>query len=81
MRAGVLATPGFFTNGIFLSGSVRESYFDSVIQDQLSSCQGDAHRFNVEDRGGLPKFAKVLQNTTLCGSDCGRASHPLRMFG
>ncbi len=37
MRAGVLATPGFFINGIFVSGSVSESSFESVIQEQLSS--------------------------------------------
>jgi len=37
MRAGVLGTPGFFINGVFLSGLVPQSTFESVIQQQLPS--------------------------------------------
>jgi hypothetical protein len=71
MRAGVLARPGFFINGIFLSGSVRESYFDSVIQDQLSSCQGDAHRFNLEDRGDCQSSRKSCRTPRCVGQIVG----------
>jgi protein-disulfide isomerase len=37
MRAGVLGTPAFFINGVFLSGLVPQSTFESVIQEQLPS--------------------------------------------
>jgi protein-disulfide isomerase len=36
MRAGVSGTPGFFINGIFLSGAQPEATFEKAIQDQLS---------------------------------------------
>ena len=37
MRAGVSGTPGFFINGIFLSGSQAESAFENLVQKQLSA--------------------------------------------
>jgi protein-disulfide isomerase len=37
MRAGVSGTPGFFINGIFLSGSQPESAFENLVQGQLSA--------------------------------------------
>jgi protein-disulfide isomerase len=37
MRAGVSGTPGFFVNGIFLSGSQPESAFENLVQEQLSA--------------------------------------------
>ena len=36
MRAGVSGTPGFFINGIFLSGALPEAAFEKTIQEQLS---------------------------------------------
>lgn len=36
-RAGVSGTPGFFINGIFLSGAQPEAAFEKIIQDQLSA--------------------------------------------
>ncbi len=35
MRAGVSGTPGFFINGIFLSGTQPEAIFEKAIQEQL----------------------------------------------
>jgi protein-disulfide isomerase len=37
MRAGVSGTPGFFINGIFLSGRQPESAFENLVQEQLSA--------------------------------------------
>jgi protein-disulfide isomerase len=37
MRAGVSGTPGFFINGIFLSGRQPESAFENLVQKQLSA--------------------------------------------
>jgi protein-disulfide isomerase len=37
MRAGVSGTPGFFINGIFMSGSQPESAFENLVQEQLSA--------------------------------------------
>ena len=37
MRAGVSGTPGFFINGIFISGAQPEATFDKLIQEQLSA--------------------------------------------
>lgn len=37
MRAGVSGTPGFFINGIFLSGAQPEAAFEKTIQEQLST--------------------------------------------
>jgi protein-disulfide isomerase len=37
MRAGVSGTPGFFINGIFMSGSQPESAFENLLQEQLSA--------------------------------------------
>jgi len=37
MRAGVSGTPGFFINGIFLSGAQPEATFEKVIREQLSA--------------------------------------------
>lgn len=37
MRAGVTGTPGFFINGIFLSGAQSEATFEKAIQEQLST--------------------------------------------
>ena len=37
MRAGVNGTPGFFINGIFLSGSQPERAFENLVQEQLSA--------------------------------------------
>jgi protein-disulfide isomerase len=36
-RAGVTGTPGFFINGIFLSGAQQESAFEAVIKDELAA--------------------------------------------
>lgn len=36
MRAGVIGTPGFFINGIFMSGAQPEATFEKVIQEQLA---------------------------------------------
>ncbi len=36
-RAGVSGTPGFFINGIFLSGAQPESTFEKTIQEELSA--------------------------------------------
>lgn len=37
MRAGVSGTPGFFINGIFLSGAQQEATFEKIIQEQLAA--------------------------------------------
>ena len=37
MRAGVSGTPGFFINGIFLSGVQPEATFEKTIQEQLTA--------------------------------------------
>jgi protein-disulfide isomerase len=37
MRAGVSGTPGFFINGIFLSGAQPEAAFEKTIQEQLTA--------------------------------------------
>jgi protein-disulfide isomerase len=37
MRAGVSGTPGFFVNGVFLSGAQPEATFDKLIEEQLSA--------------------------------------------
>ncbi len=37
MRVGVSGTPGFFINGIFLSGAQPESAFEKVIEEQLAA--------------------------------------------
>lgn len=37
MRAGVTGTPGFFINGIFVSGALPEAAFEKVIEEQLVS--------------------------------------------
>jgi len=39
MRAGVSGTPGFFINGVFMSGAQPEAVFERVIQDQLAAAQ------------------------------------------
>ena len=36
MRAGVTGTPGFFINGIFLSGAQPEATFEKLVQEQLN---------------------------------------------
>jgi protein-disulfide isomerase len=36
-RAGVSGTPGFFINGIFMSGAQPESAFEKAIEEQLTS--------------------------------------------
>ena len=38
-KAGVSSTPGFFVNGIFLSGAQPESAFEKVIEDQLRTAK------------------------------------------
>jgi len=37
MRAGVSGTPGFFINGIFVSGAQPEAAFDKIIDEQLAA--------------------------------------------
>jgi len=37
LRAGVSGTPGFFVNGIFMSGAQPEATFEKLIQEQLSA--------------------------------------------
>src|SRR5882724_2993317 len=37
MRAGVNGTPGFFINGVFLSGAQPEAVFEKAIEDQLAT--------------------------------------------
>jgi protein-disulfide isomerase len=37
MRAGVSGTPGFFINGVFISGAQPETAFEKIIQEQLSA--------------------------------------------
>jgi protein-disulfide isomerase len=37
MRAGVTGTPGFFVNGIFISGAQPEAAFEKLIQEQLAT--------------------------------------------
>ena len=37
MRAGVSGTPGFFINGIFMSGAQPESAFEKAIEEQLAT--------------------------------------------
>jgi protein-disulfide isomerase len=37
IRSGVSGTPGFFINGIFLSGAQPEAAFEKIIQEQLSA--------------------------------------------
>jgi protein-disulfide isomerase len=37
MRAGVTGTPGFFINGIFLSGAQPEATFERIVQEQLNA--------------------------------------------
>ena len=36
MRAGVSGTPGFFINGVFISGAQPEAAFDKIIEEQLA---------------------------------------------
>jgi protein-disulfide isomerase len=36
-RAGVSGTPGFFINGVFISGAQTESTFEKIIQEQLAA--------------------------------------------
>lgn len=36
-RAGVTGTPGFFINGVFLSGAQPESAFEALIKDELAA--------------------------------------------
>jgi len=37
MRAGVTGTPGFFINGVFLTGAQPEAMFEKVIEEQLAA--------------------------------------------
>ena len=37
MRAGVSGTPGFFINGIFMSGAQPEATFEKAIEEQLAA--------------------------------------------
>jgi len=37
LRAGVSGTPGFFINGIFVSGAQPEAAFDKIIDEQLAA--------------------------------------------
>jgi protein-disulfide isomerase len=37
MKAGVNGTPGFFINGVFISGAQPEAAFEKLIQEQLSA--------------------------------------------
>jgi protein-disulfide isomerase len=37
LRAGVTGTPGFFINGIFLSGAQPEATFEKIVQEQLNA--------------------------------------------
>ena len=37
LRAGVSGTPGFFVNGVFLSGAQPEAAFETIIQEQLAA--------------------------------------------
>ncbi len=37
MRAGVTGTPGFFINGICLSGAQPEAAFEKIIQAELAT--------------------------------------------
>jgi len=37
MRVGVTGTPGFFINGIFMSGAQSEAVFEKAIEDQLAT--------------------------------------------
>jgi len=37
MRAGVSGTPGFFINGVFISGAQPEATFERLIQEQLAA--------------------------------------------
>jgi protein-disulfide isomerase len=43
MQAGVSGTPGFFINGIFLSGSQPLVTFERIIDDELVSVKGHAN--------------------------------------
>lgn len=36
LRAGVSGTPGFFINGVFISGAQPEAAFDKIIEEQLA---------------------------------------------
>jgi predicted DsbA family dithiol-disulfide isomerase len=36
IRVGVSGTPGFFINGIFMSGAQPEAVFEKAIEDQLA---------------------------------------------
>jgi protein-disulfide isomerase len=36
MRLGVSGTPGFFINGVFISGAQAEATFDKIIEEQLA---------------------------------------------
>jgi predicted DsbA family dithiol-disulfide isomerase len=37
LRAGVNGTPGFFINGVFLSGAQPEAAFEKLIEEQLAA--------------------------------------------
>ena len=39
MKAGVSSTPGFFVNGVFLSGAQPEAAFEKIIDDELSAAK------------------------------------------
>src|SRR5262249_4875947 len=39
MRAGVSGTPGFFINGVFLSGAQPEATFEKLISEQLGAAR------------------------------------------
>ncbi len=40
MRAGVSGTPGFFINGVFISGAQPEATFEKMIEEQLALSPG-----------------------------------------
>ena len=37
VRVGVSGTPGFFINGVFISGAQQEAAFEKIVQDQLTT--------------------------------------------
>jgi protein-disulfide isomerase len=41
MRAGVSGTPGFFINGIWLSGAEPEAAFEKIIQAELPALESE----------------------------------------
>lgn len=46
-KVGVVGTPGFFINGVFLSGSQPQAEFERIIENQLAATRTQSHATNT----------------------------------